>query len=138
MPFGEREPRKLPQETQAREVWLPGPSDLSDVIEKTVAIERELVNPENLSPRSIYSLVIARNEGCFVEAFETGGRVSAYRLKEGYELGLHAMMRSKHYNEQEHGQLRADLFQGYLQQVRILQEQSLQTQTPNIQTPQQQ
>jgi hypothetical protein len=140
MPFREREPRRSLQgeQTQAREVYLPSPSGPDDLIERTIAIENELVNPENLSPRSIYSLVIARNQGVFVEARFGGGRVSAYRLKEGYELGLHAMMRSKHYNQEEHGQLRADLWQGYLQQVHILQEQGFQDYLTQPQSPEQQ
>jgi len=139
MAFLERISRRS-LKTKAREVYLPHPTSLDNLIERTIAIENELVNPENLSPRSIYSLVIARNQGVFVEARSNKHSkvISAYRLKEGYELGLDAMMRSKHYNEQEHGALRADLFQGYLQQVYILQKQSLQKQPPDIQQPQKQ
>jgi len=130
MTSGEREPlRSSSEQAGAREVYVPTPTNFNEVVKTTVAIDNELMHPENLSPRSIYSLVITRNAGCF-EEHRKSGYVSPHELKTGFELGLHAMMRSRHYNQEEHGQLLAGLFEGYLQQVRILQEISLQQRPP--------
>ncbi len=84
------------------------------------AIREKLEYPENLSPSTIYSLVFTMNHCTFCSVtFERSAL--ADDLRDNFQTGLQAIVKSKGYNQQEYGGLRNELFQGYMEELRILQ-----------------
>ncbi len=130
MAQGERNPLTPSQENIEAGNYIPRyPINDDDALKIIVDLDNEFMQPEKLSPTTLYSMVLTRNE-CSLMLHKQSPLELADALRENFQLGLQAMMRSTQYNQQEHGELRADLFEGYLQQLRILQEHSLERRVP--------
>src|SRR5438132_10206957 len=94
------------------------PYDAKEASEIADEINRQLEQPENLSPNVIYSMVFTLNQ-CTLHLLPFERRDIADDLLVNFQSGLQAMMRSTRYNPQEHDGLRHDLYQGYLNQLNI-------------------
>ncbi len=109
------------------------PYDAKEASEIADEIDRQLEQPENLSPNVIYSMVFTLNQ-CTLHLIPFERIDLADDLRANFQRGLQAIVRSARYHPQEHDGLRHDLYQGYLNQLNI--QQSLTSDAPrNKPTP---